>query len=312
MSFGFPDHMQIKVTLPRDEKGLTTRECPKCKKIFKVKMGTGLSGVNLPCHCAYCGYTAESSRFNTLDQIAYARSVAMRQFGEMLHDELKKLEFETRGPMGLHISMKLQPHSPEPIHYYYEKKLETDVICDQCTLVYAIYGEFAYCPDCGSHNSVIILQKNIEFVEKMIELAEAQEPAMAQRLIGDALENLVSTFDGFGREVCKVAAPKASNPAEANDIRFQNLIGAQNRIQKLFNTNLQSSVSPDDWQFICRCFQKRHLLAHKMGVVDSEYIQATKDSSAVIGRKISIHSDEVRRLGALLRDLGTKFSKQLL
>jgi hypothetical protein len=112
--------------------------------------------------------------------------------------------------------------------------------------------------------------------------------------------------------VCKVASPKASNPADANDVRFQNLVGAQNRVQELFGVDLSSSISPDDWKFVCRCFQKRHLLAHKMGVVDTDYVQTTKDYSAVVGRKIAITSPEVKRLGILLRQLGGKTGEQLL
>jgi hypothetical protein len=167
-------------------------------------------------------------------------------------------------------------------------------------------------PDCGSHNSITILKKNIEFIEKMLDLAESQEREIAERLVGDALENLVSAFDGFGREVCKVAAPRASNPDEAKDVRFQNLVGALSRVQKLFGVDLSSFVLPDDWTFVCRCFQKRHLLAHKLGIVDNEYIQATRDGSAIVGRKISVTPPEVKRLGILLRQLGGKTGEQLL
>lgn len=314
MSFNLPNHIQVSVALPRDERGLTARECPKCEKVFKVKSGTGLTGRNLPCHCAYCGHVGGPDHFYTKEQIKYAKSVAMRKFGDMLHDELKKLEFTTRpqGPFGLSISMKLQPRSPEPISYYYEKRLETDVICDSCTLVFAIYGEFAFCPDCGSHNSLTILKKNIEFVGKMLVLAASQERELAERLVGDSLENLVSAFDGFGREVCRVAAGKTSKPDEAIEVRFQNLAGTQKRLQKLFGFDVSSFISSDDWRFVCQCFEKRHLLAHKMGVADDDYVQATSDHSATVGRKISISSIEVQRLGVLLAQLGTELSKQLL
>lgn len=265
MSFNFPDRIQLSVGLPRDEKGLTARECRQCKKIFKVKPGTGVKKTNMPCHCAYCGHIAGHDDFHTKDQIEYVRSVAKRHIGEMLHHELKKLEFDTgpQGPLGIRITMKLNPHSPQPVRYYYEKQLETDVVCDRCTLVYAIYGEFAFCPDCGSHNSTTILTKNIEFVDKMLALAKNQERELAERLVGDALENLVSAFDGFGREVCRVAAPNASNPDKACDVRFQNLAGAKTSVQKLFGVDIASLVASDDWTFICKCFQKRHLLAHK-------------------------------------------------
>ncbi|MFO1512399.1 MAG: hypothetical protein U1F83_05715 [Verrucomicrobiota bacterium] len=301
MSFHIPNRMEVSVELPTDNKGLTARECPNCKRIFKVKNGTGLKGKDLPCHCAYCGHVKRHDEFHTKEQVKYAKSVVMRKFTDSLHTQMKKVK-----------SLKVEVKSPYPIRYYYEKALETDVVCDQCTLVYAIYGEFAFCPDCGSHNSVTILKKNIEFVGKMLSLAEAQEQAMAARLVGDALENLVSTFDGFGREVCSVASPKAVKPAEAKDLRFQNLAGTQKRLQQQFGFDLAAFLSPDDWKFICRCFEKRHLLAHKMGVVDEDYLLATNDYSAAVGRKVVIVATEVNKFGTLLLQLGERLSKQLL
>jgi len=293
--------MEVSIKLPTDKKGLTTRECPKCEKVFKIKTGTGLKGKDLPCHCPYCGHVEGHDRFHTRKQMEYAKSVAMRKFTDLLHSELRKQDF-----------LKVATRSLYPIRYYYEKMLETDVVCDRCTLVYAIYGEFAFCPDCGSHNSLTILKKNIEFVGKMLTLAESQERELNERLIADQLENLVSAFDGFGREVCRVAAPKAAKPNEASEVRFQNLVGAKKRLQNSFGFDLSSFISSDDWRFVCLCFQKRHLLAHKMGVVDDEYVQATSDNSAIVGRKILINSTEVQRLGTSLAQLGAQLSKQLL
>jgi hypothetical protein len=71
-------------------------------------------------------------------------------------------------------------------------------------------------------------------------------------------------------------------------------------------------VPTQDWEFACRCFQKRHLLAHKMGVIDEDYAQATKDPTAVVGRKIQINPDEVKRLAVVVRQLGEKLAAQLL
>lgn len=42
----------------------------------------------------------------------------------------------------------------------------------------------------------------------------------------------------------------------------------------------------------CRAFQKRHLLAHKMGVIDEDYVQKASDPGAVVGRKIRVMADE--------------------
>ena len=46
-----------------------------------------------------------------------------------------------------------------------------------------------------------------------------------------------------------------------------------------------------------RGIQKRHLLAHRMGVIDDAYLEATGDNRALLGRRISVSTDEVQ-LGA--------------
>ena len=305
---------RFQINIPRDERGLTGRECPstECQGYFKIEFGTGLKGKDLPCHCPYCGHVGDQSKFYTKEQLEYAKSVVLNKLTDSLLRELKKHEFNypARGMFGIGMSMKVtgEPHS---IYYYREKELETEVICDNCTLRYAIYGVFAYCPDCGVHNSLQILNKNLDLFEKEIALAKTQETELATYLVGDSLENIVSAFDAFGRETCRISSALASNPSQAEGISFQNLYGARERVRKLFGFDLASAVSADDWEFVCRCFQKRHLLAHKMGVVDDEYVQITKDPQAVIGRKILVAPDEVLAFLAIVRTLGAYFIANL-
>jgi hypothetical protein len=83
---------------------------------------------------------------------------------------------------------QIQPSAPQPIRYYREKQLETEVVCENCTLRYAIYGVFGWCPDCGVHNSLQILFKNLELASKELALAETVDNEMAHHLVGDALE----------------------------------------------------------------------------------------------------------------------------
>jgi hypothetical protein len=57
------DKLHMKVTIPLDSKGMTGRECPNCKKYFKIKPGTGLDiGY---CICPYCEHKDDSSEFVT-------------------------------------------------------------------------------------------------------------------------------------------------------------------------------------------------------------------------------------------------------
>jgi hypothetical protein len=304
----------IKIPIKPDEEGYIGRECPnpECEGYFKITPGTGLHNIT-SCYCPYCGHFAEQKSFWTKDQIEYVKSYALSKIMDAVRKDMKELEFDIKpkGPFGIGFSMKFKEGSPVPVRCYREKELETKIICDNCTLSYAIYGVFAFCPDCGTHNSKQILYKNLELAEKEIALALNLEMELSDHLIADALENAVSSFDGFGRETCKTHASISSNPDKAKKMSFQNLFRARQRVQELFCFDLALGFEPKDWDFALRCFQKRHLLAHKMGVIDEEYVIATNDPEAVVGRKVSIKPEEVISLIEVLKKLGSYFVMQL-
>lgn len=201
---------------------------------------------------------------------------------------------------------------PPPLRWYREKQLETELVCDSCTLRYAVYGVFAFCPHCGEHNSGQILNKNLDLVIKELDLAESvADKDLQEHLRADAMENIVSAFDGFGRELCRVHAQRASNPNEVGTVSFQSLTGADRRLNALFCVRLSALVSADEWTLAVRVFQKRHLVAHNAGVVDQRYLDATGDGQAIKGRKIHIDPEEVRSAVKVVRVLGDKLSSAL-
>jgi hypothetical protein len=304
MSFGFGGLRslgnRISVPIRADEDGYLGRECPnpECEEYFKITPGTGIKGP-APCHCAYCGHTGESNSFWTREQIEYARSVAKQRIIEAVRQDLKALEFEHKpqGPFGIGISMKLKPGAPVPIRWYREKNLETEIVCDQCGLRYAIYGVFAWCPDCGVHNSLQILKKNLDVSRKKLALAESVEPELVETLVSDALAGVVSAFDGFGRRLCQDSDGKAS---------FQNLEGGRKRVQQYYGFDMADCVTQEEWASACRAFQKRHVLAHRMGVVDEDYVRKSGDVAAVVGRRIALTADEVSNLNEIILKIGSR------
>ena len=59
-------------------------------------------------------------------------------------------------------------------------------------------------------------------------------------------------------------------------------------------------------------FLKRHLLAHKMGVIDADYVQKANDSEAVAGRKIRVSYEEVTFSIKLVETLGRSLFRGVL
>jgi hypothetical protein len=303
-----------RMTIPMqpDEDGYTGRECPECKAYFKIVFGTGLKGTT-DCICPYCGHKGDHSQFYTQDQIDYAMSVARNYMVSELQKVFKnafKPKHSSRKGL-ISIEFKVKTGRLPPIQFYQEAKLETQVECKQCTLKYAVFGVYAYCPDCGIHNSQQILEMNLELAQKELDLAATVDAELAEYLTNDALENVISAFDGFGREICRMYADKTASPAQAADIRFQNLTGAQSNVQKHFGFDIAGSLSPSEWSAAIRGFQKRHLLAHNSGVIDDDYIVKSNDATAIKGHKIAIISSEVTDLIVIVRAMGAHITSEM-
>ena len=277
--------MDFSVTIEPDEDGYTGRECPECEKYFKIKFGTGIPDVT-DCHCPYCNHIGPQDEFWTKQQIEYAKSVALHKISGNLLKSLKKMERTPNRNEFISIGITVKGR-PTPIAYYSEKELEEKVTCNNCTLEYTIYGAFGYCPDCGVHNSQQIVSSNFDLVIKILDLASKADGDVKSKLIENALEDVVSAFDGFGREHCSDIYQKIS---------FQNISSAKDRLLKEHGLDISVGLSSEQWNFVVEQFQKRHLLAHKMGVIDEEFIKNTGKPQSVLGRKVSITKDDVRLL----------------
>jgi len=300
---------KLTVTIPTDERGYMGRECPVCELYFKVMLGTGIAGP-APCFCAYCGHESQPDQFLTKDQVEFVKAAAFRY----AHNEIFKMLKRHEGPIGrqdgfIKMSLKVEPGAPPPVFRYRERDLESELTCSNCTLQYTIYGVFAYCPDCGQHNSEQILNKNLDTVEKMLTIADEQEADLKQQIIEDALENSVSAFDGFGREYLRVRRMKSG--VTDDPYSFQNIVKARERLLTEYNLDFGADLAAEEWSAVVRSFHKRHLLAHSVGIVDQAYLRATKDSAAVEGRKIRIERTEVSTLIAALRKIARRMAGQV-
>ncbi len=299
----------IAVHIPPDREGLTGRECPEqsCRKYFKTQLSK--EATNPYSICPYCGSKAEHNDYVTTDQMEYAKSWAMNYASTIIVEHVERLRAKRRELGDTAVAESAGDDTgPYPISHYVEQQLETNVVCAECGLHYAIYGVFAFCPQCGQHNSVQILKTNLELASRILDIAIDSPPDLSQRLIENALEDCVSAFDGYGKEVCRVCASSATDPAKAERMSFQNLYAARKSITSLFGFNLADGLASDDWGIALGCFQKRHLVAHKMGVVDQDYIERTGDNLAIVGHKIGINEDEVRELVRIVGQLGEYLS----
>ncbi len=92
----------------------------------------------------------------------------------------------------------ITPGRPKAVRVFPEKHLETHRTCPQCALEYAVYGKFAFCPDCRVDNTLQLLHDDLALAERQVVLAEAATDVDNARMhLGNALGTCVSGLDEF-------------------------------------------------------------------------------------------------------------------
>jgi hypothetical protein len=287
----------MNISIHPDEDGLIGRECPNenCKGYFKIKLGTGILEKGYDkCFCPYCGLESTQNYFFTKEQINYVKSVAIREVQNAIGTEIQKwdhkLQSSTKNSfIKLRVDYKRSHH---PIAYYAEQELETILVCEKCNLEYAVYGKFSYCPDCGADNTLQILKKNLDMIRKSLVLVNTEKDSeFKDFMVQNALEDIVSTFDSFGRNSVRLFI-KNTDKSEIS-ISFQNIVKAYEKIHNEFEFDFRDGLEDGKWEQIVIGFQKRHLISHNDGIVDAAYIQITNDSTEEIGKKVKVTTNEV-------------------
>lgn len=283
---------QMKISIPTDENGLVGRQCPTCQEYFSVKFGTGLPTSD---HiCPYCGYTASSNEFFTQEQNDYIVSLLSKEFIEPAIRDLNKSFKNLERSSSKYIKIKVKTNDVSfPIKSYQEKILETHVTCDNCGLVFSIYGVFSNCPDCGKLNSLIILKRSLESCEKRIKLSETPEASeISEDLLSDALEQSVSSFDAFGKSLMKKYP--TIFPSKSRNL-FQNILLLEETLKDKFDKSIADFVGQEKSKLVKEMFQVRHIQTHNAGVIDNDFIKKIPEYSNNLGRKYKLKKENVSK-----------------
>ncbi|MDP9192255.1 MAG: hypothetical protein M3P06_11200 [Acidobacteriota bacterium] len=283
------------ITLSPDEDGYLGRQCPACAEYFAIREHTStISTVETT--CPYCRKAGTDEDFLTSEQREYIESVARAAVARHV-----ARAFSSVGKVTL-------DDADVRTKRYTERTLETAITCDHCQQEIRIYGVFATCPSCSAASALVVLRHNLDVTRRAL-TASPSDAALSERAHIDALQNLVSAFDAFGRDITSRATNKNGKTGIA--LSFQNLASADQRLRENFHHTLKALLGADEWMFLQRIFQKRHVFAHRMGVADKEYLGATSDPDAIVGRKLALRTPELQRAMTIIEKLATALATTL-
>jgi hypothetical protein len=283
----------IPISLPLDEKEYFDRCCPnpQCQKQFKVKFEDWKNIVqDEQVYCPVCKQYAPATDWNTPEQVKYIKSVSVAHIQKQIGSAFKKdaLNFNRKQKPGL-VSMSLDYKPGQAIISIppsVESVLEQNYECNICNCRYSYLGTAYFCPACGNENVEGNLKewiKNIENftlhfseIEKNFSSLLTKEDCQSYitQLIEEHFCKVVTIFQVYSEQLFK-SKPSAQNMKIRKNI-FQNIDDSSKKWSELTGKSLEDIFDQKKLTDIKIKFQKRHLLTHRNGIVDEEYLQKTR------------------------------------
>ena len=317
------DGMKVSVPIEADEDGYLDKECPadNCKFVFKVNEE---DWANLfkdeAVYCPMCGHEAKADSWWTTEQIEHAQKQALKHVEGVMGKAMRAdaRDFNRKQPRNsfIKMSMSVKGFNAHPMMLPFQAKelFERKIQCDMCNSRYSVIGSAYFCPCCG-HNSVEktfddsvkkILAKvdNIDVIRKAFhDVGQKDEAEITiKSLIESALSDGVTAFQRLADEL--YAKVPNCRPAPFN--AFQRIDDGNNLWKSACGKGYEDWFTAVEMSDLKILFQKRHLLAHREGMVDAKYIQRSGDTSYREGQRIIIRDIDARRLVGLITKLATE------
>ncbi len=280
------------VPLAPDEHNMVGRECPneECQpRYFKISqiLPDGMEDKaedfsTIDVVCPYCGIKANMQEFNTESQIEWIQSMMFRDIAKAF-DGMLDATFNKRTVSSKSFSVSYKGGNLPSVRHYMEEDLRNNIVCDNCSFAYAVYGISFSCPLCGAGTLLQHLQQNTIIIQSLLTESEGitsrHGADVGNHLIGNALEDLVSLFEGFLKHIYIFRIQAIKPPEEAHErianigTTFQRLDGASKRFIDDFKFDLFDGIGGNDLVFLEKQFLKRHVVTHNLGLVDAKYLR---------------------------------------
>jgi len=318
--------MQISIPIETDSDGYFDKECPSddCNFHFKVFADDWVEKFkDESVYCPFCGHNAPADSFSTREQDKQAEEQAYKYFESRLNKALadSAKDFNKKQPKSGFITMRMKYEGSSSVYYFLplqaRKELQQKITCSKCSSRYAVLGSAFFCPCCG-HNSILETfdnsikkieanLKNLETIYTAVSKINEDEAEITKRsLIESGLSDSVVAFQRFLEKTYEMNK-KGDIRIKAN--AFQNLEIGSSYWKKLFNESYQDWLLPEQYNRLHILFQRRHLLAHREGIVDDKYIMKTGDNNYKLGQRIVVKESDVYEVIKLIKRIINKVAE---
>jgi hypothetical protein len=304
--------VQVKVSL--DDDGYYDRSCPasECGTAFKVLFADWRDKVpDERAFCAVCGELAEPSAFNTEAQNRYLQQQAIAHIQGQLDDVFRRATPRTQRTGFLEMTLTYRPGArPVILPASAAPILQQRSECEACGCRYASLGAAFFCPACGHNSAKSTLAGALATVRASMDLAERlptmlddddEAADIGRHMSEDGLVRLWSSFQRFAEAT--YATHPASTTAPARRNAFQNLEDSDRLWSGATGKTYASLLTVEEHRDLVRLVQMRHVLAHKDGIVDADYVSRSGDPLYRVGQRLVVTPSATRLLANIVESL---------
>ena len=288
-----------------DEQGMWGRNCPFCQKYFRTNHVMGIT-----C-CPYCANEESGLAFVSKDQRTYITAC---------YDAFARAYIQKKSTAVDFADITDQT----PAWHYSEEKQQFHFKCAEkdCGAETDILGEYGYCPRCGRTNGRKLFTEKMNKMLARVEDTEktVSEPQPQGGIWEEMTKNCVSDFEALANHLRTklLRFPMTANRRKnVEELSFQRPLQADESLEQWFDIGLlewagdettpKRKMSPSESQFVTKMLQKRHILMHKGGIVDDDYLARSGDTDVRLGERIGVRGWEVKRFVECLRMMGATF-----
>jgi len=306
--------VQVPIKIPLDDDGHLDRRCPseECQAAFKVRFDDWKEKVrDEAAYCPICRHEAESKAWNTTGQREYIRKAGLAHLqkvvqGALREDSSRFNAGQSRGGF-IQLSTSYTPGSPViAVPPSAAACLRQHFICEDCQCRYSSVGAAFFCPACGHNSATTTFDSAIQTVRASVAgLCTIRDAVKAvadedvaqdtgRQILENGLVKLVASFQRFA-EATFHKLPTAGNFKVRKNL-FQNLNESSALWRSSTGKGYEDLIDASEMSELSVFFQQRHLLAHREGIVDQEYIDKSRDPAYKVGQKLIIKDQAVDRL----------------
>ena len=119
-------------------------------------------------------------------------------------------------------------------------------------------------------------------------------------LLESSIPDLVVAF----QRVCECVYPQIQGAKPLKRIVFQRLVDGDLLWRELVGEGYEDWISAIQYAKLKKCFQQRHVLQHKDGIVDQDYCSKSGDTSYRIGQHLIIKANDITEYADIIEELG--------